>query len=72
MPLFECTVCHIVDNTAVTNFWWDVQHDGKPALCSQCDPQIGKWHDRFPRTMYAECVTKFGRKSVQFPAKDGE
>jgi hypothetical protein len=21
----------------------------KPLLCSECDPEIGKWHGRFPK-----------------------
>lgn len=41
MPLYECTRCHAVDNTALTNFWCDTTLDGKPALCSECDPEIG-------------------------------
>jgi len=42
-----------VENTAVSNYW-DARFpfDGsssKPALCSECDPAIGKWHGHFPK-----------------------
>ena len=68
MPLFECEHCHCVDNTALGNFWWDVMHDGKPALCVECDPTIGEWHGLFPKISMAEYVGRFGRKAVQYPA----
>jgi hypothetical protein len=48
MPLFECSECHSVDNTALTNWAWR-DHQGKPPLCSACDPEIGTWHGRFER-----------------------
>lgn len=73
MPLFECTQCHVVDNTAVGNFWWRL-HDKKPMLCCECDPDINKWHGHFPRTQYGEYVRKYGAKSVEYPvvtAPDG-
>ena len=46
MPLFACSKCNTVENTAISHFW--SRGDG-PALCSACDPKIGKWHGRFPR-----------------------
>lgn len=54
MPLFECSQCHTVDNTATANYWARVHMDQKPALCSACDPDLGTWHDRFPRTTLEE------------------
>lgn len=69
MPLFECTKCHVIDNTALSNFWHDVIGDGKPALCSECDPAIGRWHGSFPRRSFDEYVKKFGIAAVQYPAK---
>lgn len=54
MPLFMCTKCGSIDNTATSNYWHtqlrahDAKQEHKP-LCSACDPEIGKWHDRFPR-----------------------
>lgn len=67
MTLFECSRCHVVENTACCNFWWDVQHAGNAALCSQCDPAIKEWHGHFPRVTYQEYVSKYGSKAVQFP-----
>lgn len=46
MPLFECTKCGCVENTACCNYW-SRKIDKKPALCSACDPDIGKWHGNF-------------------------
>lgn len=57
MSLFQCYECGCLENTATCNFWSRIPDDGKwrgvPArpwmLCSACDPDIGQWHDRFPR-----------------------
>lgn len=59
MPVFECTKCGCIENTACSNYWI---HTFKPAnkgllgkdeitdpLCSECDPDIGKWHNKFPK-----------------------
>lgn len=70
MPLFECSKCHVVDNTALGNFWWDVMHEKKPALCAECDPEIGSWHGQFPKISFADYVKQYGTESVQFPATD--
>ena len=48
MSLFQCTKCGVRENTALANYW--SQKEGKE-LCSQCNPDIGKWHDEFPRMM---------------------
>ena len=48
MPLFKCSICGCVENTALSGYWI-AKRDRKPALCSYCDPDIGKWHDQFPR-----------------------
>jgi hypothetical protein len=47
MPCFRCSKCGCVENTAVSNFW--TKDQGSPALCSECDPKIGKWHGRFSK-----------------------
>lgn len=47
MPNFACTQCGCVENTACCNYWTRVTMDKLPALCSACDPDIGKWHGRF-------------------------
>ncbi|HLH94932.1 MAG TPA: hypothetical protein VKW08_07430 [Xanthobacteraceae bacterium] len=48
MPLFACTRCNCVEDTALSHYWsarlWE-----KSPLCSACDPTLGKWHDEFPR-----------------------
>ena len=57
MSLFQCYECGCRENTATCNFWSRMdgagQWRGVPAqpwmLCSACDPDIGKWHDQFPR-----------------------
>jgi len=48
MPLFACTQCLCVENTAVSNYWRDTCEDKAP-VCSQCDLEIGAWHGRFYR-----------------------
>lgn len=66
MPLYECSVCHAVENTALTNFWWDVMRDKKPALCSECDPEIGTWHGHFPKTTVEEFRRQFPHAKIQY------
>lgn len=55
MSLFVCDECGVVDNTALTLYWLrgrlNASNNGR-ALCSQCDPAIGKWHGAFPREQY--------------------
>ena len=53
MPLFKCSSCGCVENTACSNYW--VRGDG-PALCSACDPEIGVWHGLFRKRDAAEYV----------------
>lgn len=48
MPLFKCEECGSMENTACCNYWTR-KHYGKPLLCSECDPAIGKWHGRFEK-----------------------
>lgn len=67
MPLFECSKCGTVDNTALTNFWWDVKQEKKPALCSECDPAIGKWHGKFRKSTVAEYNAKCPQCPVEYP-----
>jgi hypothetical protein len=53
MGLFVCSECRAVDNTAVTN--WAVRTARRlPPLCSECDPDIGEWHGRFPKRPFTE------------------
>ncbi|MCT9125364.1 hypothetical protein [Cupriavidus gilardii] len=46
MPLFRCTQCGCVENTATGAYWWR-KHKAKPVLCSECDS--GQWHGLFPK-----------------------
>lgn len=48
MPLFRCMTCGCADNTALTNYW-ERRYKSHPLLYAACDPDIGTWHDRFPR-----------------------
>lgn len=54
MSLFRCEECGCFENTALSN--WAMRFFGKtpdgvvpPALCSECDPGIGKWHGEWPK-----------------------
>ena len=46
MPLFACSKCHTVENTALGEYWKN-QSEGKPVLCSEC--VTGTWHGEFPK-----------------------
>lgn len=50
MPLFVCDKCNIVENTALSNYW--MRKNKNECLCSQCDPEIKKWHNKFSRIKY--------------------
>ena len=69
MPLYECTVCHSIDNTALTNFWDARLHD-QPLLCSACDPEIGQWHGKFPRETADEHLAKHPGSRIQYQSAD--
>lgn len=47
MPLYRCSKCGCVENTAMSNYWRAA--DKAQALCSECDPAIGQWHGQFPK-----------------------
>lgn len=44
MPLFKCTKCGCIDNTAAAGSYWQ---DRENAQCAECF--TGKWHDLFPK-----------------------
>jgi hypothetical protein len=48
MPLFKCSKCGCVENTALCHYW-SARLRQSPALCSACDPKIDKWHGEFPQ-----------------------
>lgn len=48
MPLFRCSKCGCIENTALS-YRWMGGWMGEESLCSECDPEIGKWHGEFPK-----------------------
>jgi hypothetical protein len=58
VPVFKCSKCGCVENTAVSHYW--TREKGTPPLCSECDPAIGKWHGRFEKRS-AEGLVEDGR-----------
>jgi hypothetical protein len=54
MPLFQCTGCGCVENTALSGYW-TAQMEARKRMekhapkCSACNPAIGAWHGVFPR-----------------------
>ena len=47
MSIFRCSKCGCIENTA---FSFHFNHfDDKQYLCSECDPEIGKWHGAFDK-----------------------
>lgn len=52
MPLFECTKCHAVENTACSETAWWNRAKGIPMLCSECGD--GKWHGVFAKQLVSE------------------
>lgn len=46
MPLFRCSRCDCVENTALSSYWVD-QWKGRATICSECE--TGKWHNKFPK-----------------------
>lgn len=70
MPLFKCSnpACGCIENTALCNYW-EALADNKPVFCSLCDPEIGIWHNEFPRDLpekfnYKERITFETHKSI--------
>ena len=57
MSLYLCVECGCVENTALANYWGRLykappfETDGR-ALCSECDPAIGKWHGEFEKKLW--------------------
>lgn len=53
MPVFICSKCNMMDNTALSGYWAMQYLSGddeefKP-LCSLCNPDIRRWHGEFER-----------------------
>jgi len=54
MPIFRCEECGCMDNTACCNYWGRQYSEKREPgdmrkLCSECDPEIGKWHNEFSK-----------------------
>ena len=50
MPLFVCSKCGCIDNTACDGNFWDV-YTNNP-LCTECNGY--KWHNYFPKKKATE------------------
>jgi hypothetical protein len=48
MSLFECSSCGCVEDTFLCHYW-SARLRQTEAICSACDPKVGKWHGEFPR-----------------------
>lgn len=53
MSLFICTKCQVIENTALSSYWYNPEH-----LCSKCDPKIAKWHRCFDRIKFNPATDK--------------
>jgi hypothetical protein len=65
MPLFECSRCAMVDNTAMENNFWESQRDNSSPLCTTCYGP-GHWHGKFPRLTVRESNAMPGAKPVEY------
>jgi hypothetical protein len=55
MPLFPCSKCNCVEDTALSHYW-SARLRQTSAVCSACDPTIGKWHGEFPKESAARWI----------------
>lgn len=46
MPLFKCSNCGALENTALGDYWIPSM-EKQPVKCSEC--ATGTWHGRFPK-----------------------
>jgi len=58
MSIFKCEKCGCAENTALCMYW--MRKKGEPALCSECDPEMNKWHNCFPKVPYKNEKKKVG------------
>ncbi len=66
MPLYACSKCGCVDNTALGGYWKRVYLDKLPPLCSECNPEIGKWHGDFPKDKIDKIETDCTGKKYRY------
>ena len=69
MVLFECADCHCIENTALCNANTD-RFKKKDLICSECDPLLGKWHEKFIKRPVTDEIRVDG--SLQFIVVNGE
>lgn len=55
MPLFNCSRCGVVENTALGDYWY-ARAKGNPVLCSECS--TGEWHGKFEKGFDQIALTK--------------
>lgn len=48
MPLFKCSQCGALENTALGDYWHRKAMQSKPPKCSECS--TGRWHGEFEKT----------------------
>ena len=48
MSLFVCSECNCIENSGASNYFIR-KLEGEPPLCSECDSEIGEWHNLFPK-----------------------
>jgi len=63
MPIFECSKCATMENTALGEYW-GVQRP----LCSEC--ATGQWHGRFPKRTAKEAGYEKNEDGFYGPRKD--
>ena len=49
MSVFKCGECGCKENTAYSLAHVQMADDVDKLLCSECNPKIGKWHNRFKK-----------------------
>ncbi len=69
MSLFKCTKCGCVENTAACHYW---SRGNNPPRCSECDPEIGLWHNTFPKEHASVKGYKVGSDGFLYHPKEIE
>lgn len=49
MSTFKCSKCGCKESTGASNGQLDIIKGADVLLCSECDPRIGRWHNRFKK-----------------------
>lgn len=65
MPLFQCSNCGCIENTALSDYWWRTECEKLPALCSECES--GKWHGEFAKKSAVELRYNIGEDGFIYP-----